>query len=135
MGSRVNILPVILKILSFPQLRLLAIIVLLILAFSVPSPAALAEEAAAGSWESSDWTRTHPYFNQIGHKLGFGILNLGTGWMALFQEPFRTGGFFKGFARGVAYTVLYEGGGALHAVTFPIPVDIPLPRGGLSFEE
>ena len=98
-------------------------------------PAAQAEEASYDTWKASAWTRTHPYFNQIGHKLGFGVLNLGTGWMALFQEPFRPGGFFKGFARGVGYTVIYTGGGALHAVTFPLPVDIPLPKGGLSFEE
>jgi len=106
-----------------------------LLAFFIPSTLTLAEEPGQDVWKSSAWTRTHPYFNQIGHKLGYGVLNLGTGWMALFQEPFRPGGFFKGFARGIAYSVIYEGGGALHAVTFPIPVDIPLPRGGLSFVE
>jgi len=108
-----------------------------LLAFLIPCSAVQAEESkpAQDAWKPSAWTRTHPYFNQIGHKLGFGVLNMGTGWMALFQEPFRPGGFFKGFARGVGYTVIYTGGGALHAVTFPIPVDIPLPKGGLSFED
>jgi hypothetical protein len=106
-----------------------------IFSFFITSQACAKETSSDKAWETSAWTRTHPYFNQIGHKLGFGILNLGTGWMALFQEPFRPGGFFKGFVRGIAYTVIYEAGGGLHAVTFPIPVDIPLPRGGLSFED
>ena len=131
---RVNIFFVTSKSSTFVQLRAILCTALL-LAFCIPCNIALAEEVAHDSWKSSPWTRTHPYFNQIGHKLGFGVLNLGTGWMALFHEPFRPGGFFKGFVRGIAYTVIYEGGGGLHAVTFPIPVDIPLPRGGLSFEE
>lgn len=60
---------------------------------------------------------------------------MASGWLSVFYEPGRPGGFFKGLARGVGYTLIYTGGGAVHAVTFPIPVDLPLPKGGMSFEQ
>lgn len=126
--------PVISKRSTFIQLRAIRCLALLI-ALSAPGALALAEEPSQDTWQKSPWTSTHPYFNQAGHKLGFGVLNLASGWLSLFYEPMRPGGFFKGFARGIAYTVIYEGGGALHAVTFPIPLDIPLPKGGISFEK
>ena len=89
--------------------------------------------ALAGEhFKPSPWVHTHPYFEQAGHKLGFGILNLSSGWLALFYEPLQ-GNFFTGLARGVWRTLAYTGGGAMHAVTFPIPVDVPLPQGGIQF--
>ena len=87
---------------------------------------------AGEDFKPSPWTRTHPYFQQASHKLGFGLLNLGSSPLALFYEPTR-GNFFTGCGRGLWYAVAYCAGGAIHAVTFPIPVDLPLPEGGIHF--
>ncbi len=87
---------------------------------------------AAEHFKPSPWVKTHPYFQQASHKLGFGILNLSSGWLSLFYEPTR-GNFFAGCARGIWRTVAYMAGGAIHAVTFPIPIDLPLPEGGIQF--
>ncbi len=94
-----------------------------------------AENVPADPWKPSPWVKTQPYFEQAGHKLGFGVLNVASGWLAIFYEPARPDGFFKGLARGIGYMVIYTAGGAVHAVTFPIPVDLPLPKGGMSFEQ
>ena len=82
----------------------------------------------------SVWTKQPTYGGKMIGKLGFGLLNFFTGWDALFQEPSHEGKFFKGLAQGIAYTIAYEAGGAIHAVTFPIPIDLPLPQGGVHFE-
>ena len=87
---------------------------------------------AAENFKPSPWVTTRPYFEQTGHKLGFGILNLTSGWLAFFYESTR-GNFFSGLGRGIWRTIAYTGGGAIHAVTFPIPVDLPLPQGGIQF--
>ena len=89
--------------------------------------------AHAAIFEPSPWTQKEPYAEKIGNKLGFGILNVATGWTALFFEPTLAGGFWKGLGRGILYTITDTAGGAIHAVTFPIPLDIPLPNGGVQF--
>ena len=87
----------------------------------------------ASTFEPSPWTTKKPYTEKIGNKLGFGLLNFGTGWTALFFEPTFMNGFWKGLGRGVLFTITNTAGGAVHAVTFPIPIDIPLPNGGVRF--
>ena len=89
--------------------------------------------ASAAIFEPSPWTAKKPYAEKIGNKLGFGILNLGTGWTALFFEPTYGNNVWKGIGRGILYTITDTAGGALHAVTFPIPLDLPLPGGGVQF--
>ncbi|OGW72253.1 MAG: hypothetical protein A2Y02_02000 [Omnitrophica bacterium GWA2_52_12] len=89
---------------------------------------------AHAAFRPSVWTKQKTYGEKIIGKLGFGPLNFFTGWDALFLEPSHEGKFFKGFAQGILYTILYEAGGAIHTVTFPIPVDLPLPQGGVHFE-
>jgi hypothetical protein len=80
----------------------------------------------------SYWTREKTYMDKISHKLGFGVLNLTAGWTALFYEPYYEG--WKGLGTGLLYTVTNTAGGAIHAVTFPIPLDVPLPQGGIAYE-
>jgi len=94
----------------------------------------LAGTAYAGSWEPSGWTREPTYLGKIGQKLGFGFLNITAGWTALFFEPCRDQNFFVGVGKGIGYMVTNTAGGILHAVTFPIPLDIPLPQGGIAYE-
>lgn len=89
----------------------------------------------AGSFEPSDWTREPTYVGKISQKLGFGFLNITAGWMAILFEPCKDGqNFFVGVGKGVGYAVTNTAGGILHAATFPIPVDVPLPHGGIGYE-
>ena len=90
--------------------------------------------AYAGSFKPSDWTREPTYLGKISQKLGFGFLNITAGWTALFFEPARGQNFFVGVAKGIGYTFTNTAGGILHAATFPIPLDIPLPQGGIAYE-
>jgi hypothetical protein len=95
---------------------------------------ALAGLAYAGPLQSSDWTQEPTYFGKISQKLGFGFLNITVGWTALFFEPVKDNNFFIGVVKGIGYTVTNTAGGILHAATFPIPLDIPLPQGGIAYE-
>lgn len=86
----------------------------------------------AAGFKSSAWTQEEKYVDKIRHKLGFGILNVSVGWTSILYEPYYTG--WWGLATGPINAVLNTGEGAIHAVTFPIPVDLPLPEGGISYE-
>jgi hypothetical protein len=88
---------------------------------------------AHAAFKASPWTQQTPYGEKISHKLGFGVLNIMTGWTAIFWEPSRPGNKFKGIGRGLLYAITNTAGGAVHAVTFPVPVDVPLPEGGLRY--
>lgn len=88
---------------------------------------------AHAAFKPSPWTKQTLYFDKISHKLGFGFLNITTGWTALFWEPSRPGNTFAGIGRGILYAITYTAGGAVHAVTFPVPLDVPLPEGGLQY--
>lgn len=94
----------------------------------------LAGTGYAGTFEPSDWTQEPTYLGKISKKLGFGFLNMTAGWTAFFYEPFNGQNFFVGLGKGVVYTFTNTLGGALHAATFPIPLDIPLPHGGIAHE-
>jgi hypothetical protein len=91
--------------------------------------------AAIENWKKSPWTEEKTYVDKSINKLGFGLLNVSIGWTALFFEPTRHSNIFTGVLKGIWRTVTNEAGGALHTVTFFIPVDIPLPDGGVNFEE
>ncbi|MFH1800438.1 MAG: hypothetical protein ABH891_06310 [Candidatus Omnitrophota bacterium] len=95
---------------------------------------AVAGSAYAGPMQSSDWTQESTYLGKISQKLGFGFLNITAGWTALFFEPAKDKNFFTGVAKGIGYTFTNTAGGILHAATFPIPLDIPLPQGGIAYE-
>lgn len=88
----------------------------------------------AGTFEPSPWTQEPTYLGKVSNKLGFGFLNMTAGWTALFYEPCNGQNFFVGLGKGVGYFFTNTVGGVLHAATFPIPVDIPLPHGGIAHE-
>jgi hypothetical protein len=113
------------RLFSCPGISIAAVFFLLFLLGSI---------AYAGTFESSDWTQEPTYLGKTSQKLGFGFLNLTAGWTAFFYEPFKDQNFFVGLAKGVGYTFTNTVGGVLHAATFPIPVDIPLPNGGIAYE-
>ena len=94
----------------------------------------LAGPGYAESMSPSDWTHETTYLGKISQKLGFGFLNITAGWTALFYEPVKDKSFFAGVAKGIGYTFTNTAGGILHAATFPIPLDIPLPHGGIVYE-
>ena len=95
---------------------------------------AVAGSAYAGTFESSDWVREPTYLGKISQKLGFGFLNISVGWTAFFFEPAKDQNFFVGIGKGVFYSFANTAGGVLHAATFPLPLDIPLPHGGIVYE-
>lgn len=88
----------------------------------------------SGLFPASSWTQEKTYADKISHKLGFGFLNITAGWTAFFYEPSRDKNFFAGVGLGTLYLFTNTLGGVLHAATFPVPVDIPLPHGGISYE-
>ena len=89
---------------------------------------------APSVFPASDWTRETTYPAKVSQKLGFGFLNMTAGWTAFFYEPTKEGNFFKNLGKGVLYMTTNTVGGVLHAATFPIPIDIPLPHGGIVHE-
>jgi len=94
----------------------------------------LTGSAYAGTFEASPWTQEPTYLGKTAQKLGFGFLNITAGWTALFFEPTNGQNFFVGLGKGVGLFVTDTVGGILHSATFPIPVDIPLPYGGIAHE-
>jgi hypothetical protein len=87
---------------------------------------------------ASPWTEKTTYGDKITGKLEFGLKNLFGGWTTIFSEPTRYHKDGKNVLAGVGVglykSVVYTVGGAVHVVTFPIPVDVPLPDNGVSFE-
>ncbi len=91
--------------------------------------------APAAAQAASPWADEVTYKDQACAKLKYGLTNTLLGWTSVIRTPMnssQTGdnllvGIVKGVWNGVGQTV----GGAVHAVTFPIPaIDIPLPEGG-----
>ncbi len=90
--------------------------------------------AFAASIKASPWTTQTSYADKTSHKLGFGLLNFATGWTELFWRPSRAKNKLTGIAEGIFYTITDSAGGALHILTFPVPLDVPLPDGGIQYE-
>ncbi len=85
---------------------------------------------------ASPWTKKDGYVAKTVSKLGFGLMNVAGGWTAVvseFYEPPQDNIAALGL-RAIARVVTNTVGGALHVVTFPVPVDIRLPGGGTTFE-
>jgi len=89
-------------------------------------------------FKASPWVEKTSYGDKMTGKLEFGLKNLLGGWTAIFSTPtkFQNEGknVYLGTAKGLVKSVIYTVGGALHTLTFPIPIDVPLPNGGVSFE-
>lgn len=80
---------------------------------------------------SSPWVDGKDYGEKAGGKAVFGMKNLLLGWTAFFTEPVKYQYFlekkkiWEGLCYGISKSVLYTATGAIHLVTFPIPVDFP----------
>jgi len=89
----------------------------------------------AMAFAASPWTQGDSYAERTGQKLEFGLTNVLLGWVDLFAEPNKAASegtnVWSAVGKGLVDTVLNIGGGAVHLVTFPIPVDLPLPDNGV----
>ncbi|MBI4115068.1 MAG: hypothetical protein HY447_00675 [Candidatus Omnitrophica bacterium] len=87
------------------------------------------------AFAASPWTEKSTYTERLAGKLEFGLTNTLLGWVDLFAEPNKAANEGKnvwgGLGKGLIDTVVNTVGGAFHLVTFPIPVDIPLPENGV----
>lgn len=93
--------------------------------------------AQAFALEASPWTNEATYEEKVAAKFAYGLKNLAFGWTELITEPVEykkegkcpLTGFGVGLYNAIGQTV----GGALHVVTFPVPVDVRLPENGTDF--
>ena len=85
----------------------------------------------AGSTEPSPWTSENTWADKTIGKLDFGFKNFLGGWTELITETKDHDNKLEGFGVGLWNTVVYTVGGVLHLATFPVPVDVPLPDGGV----
>ncbi|HCM41939.1 MAG TPA: hypothetical protein PLY88_07755 [Candidatus Omnitrophota bacterium] len=80
---------------------------------------------------ASPWSEGKNYSEKTGGKAVFGVKNTLLGWTAIFTETIKYEYHlekkkgWEGFCVGIAKSVLYTATGAIHLVTFPIPVDFP----------
>lgn len=90
------------------------------------------------AFAASPWTEADSYKGKTIGKLDFGLKNLLGGWMELINRPVKyhqeDKSFTKGAVVGLYNAAVYTIGGALHTGTFFLPVDVPLPNNGVSFE-
>jgi len=91
------------------------------------------------AFAASPWTEKATYGDRVAGKLEFGLKNVLLGWVDIFYEPNRAlsegKNLWGGLGKGMTDLVMNEVGGAVQLVTFMIPVDLPLPDNGVSFEE
>lgn len=80
---------------------------------------------------SSPWSEKETYGQKIGGKAVFGLKNTLLGWTAIPTETIKYEYYlegkkgWEGFCIGIAKSVIYTATGAIHLVTFPLPVDFP----------
>jgi hypothetical protein len=109
-----------------------ALIVLALLAAMFVTPVA--------GFAASPWTEETTYGDKMSEKAQFGLLNTLFGWTDIIWEPIRgTKGcascdnFWKGLGKGAVDALVNEVGGAIHLITFPLMIDVPLPDNGVHF--
>ena len=107
--------------------------ILVVVAALVAGPSLAFAGGMAGG--GSPWAKETGYVNQAKGKLIYGVKNVLLGWTELFTQPYEDAqngeNILMGIGKGVWNAVGQTVGGALHAVTFPIPaIDVPLPEGG-----
>ena len=113
----------------FCMKKMLAVVLLVVAAVFLTQSLAFA---------ASPWMSEPTYTAKTGAKLGFGLKNALLGWTELLTRPvaYHDEGknVYEGIGAGLANTVVYTAGGAIHAVTFFVPVDLPLPNNGVQFK-
>jgi len=73
------------------------------------------------------------YHKTVSNNLNSGLQNLLLGWTEIIMQPINDPAVLPGFLKGPLYAVIVTIGGALKIATFAIPIDIPLPDGGVNF--
>ena len=105
--------------------KMLAVLIMLGVMFA---PAAMA---------ASPWMDSKTYSEKTMGKLSFGFKNLFLGWTEIFYQPHVASTEGKnawgGLGKGLGYFVADTLGGAVHLVTFLVPVDVPLPDNGVNY--
>lgn len=95
----------------------------------------LAPAAAFADVQASPWVSSESYADRVTGKLQFGATNTLLGWIDLFYEPNRYANekknIWAGVGKGLVDSLVNTVGGAFQLITFPIPVDFPLPEGGV----
>jgi hypothetical protein len=94
----------------------------------------------AAGFAASPWAEETEYGDKISEKLQFGLKNTLLGWTDIFFEPIRASkkcdscdSIWTGLGKGLTDAIVNEVGGAFHLLTFPLPVDVPLPEDGVQF--
>src|SRR3990167_627260 len=96
--------------------------------------------AFAGKVEWTDpvktsWDVATYYPERILLNLGTGLENLTLGWTDILVRPHRVEFPPYGIVEGVFNSVIFTVGGALKVAFFWLPVNIPLPHGGVRLIE
>jgi len=83
------------------------------------------------AFAASPWASGQNYGEKTGGKLGYGLTNTVLGWTKIFSTPNDYSSAGKNVWQGVGQGLIDAGVttvlGAVHLVTFPIPVDIDIP--------
>lgn len=108
--------------------------IILAITVLVASAASNCSGFSLDTYKPSSWTEEKTYIDRTTHKLGFGLTNLTIGWTAVPFEMSKSSNLYAGFFKGLWRTGTNTVGGLLHTITFPIPVDLQLPDGGVHFE-
>ncbi|HOW58935.1 MAG TPA: hypothetical protein PLO78_04320 [Candidatus Omnitrophota bacterium] len=94
----------------------------------------------AVGFAASPWTEEATYGDKVSGKLQFGLTNTLLGWTDLFFEPIRASkkcescdSLWTGLGKGLTDAIVNEVGGAIHLLTFPLVLDLPLPDNGVQF--
>lgn len=91
------------------------------------------------AYAASPWEAAPSYGEKVTQKLEFGLQNFLGGWTEIYFAPIRAKKdgccVVKASGEGVINALIYTAGGVLHAATFLIPVDIPLPNNGIKTYE
>src|SRR3989338_4159111 len=106
--------------------------------FAMMVLAALVLAPAVVFAEPSPWTTASTYNEKAVGKFKFGFKNTFLGAVDLFQEPYaeikNDGNVWAGIGKGLIDTVANVSGGIVHLGTFFIPLDLPLPDGGVQIQ-
>ncbi|MDP3921052.1 MAG: hypothetical protein Q8R76_09655 [Candidatus Omnitrophota bacterium] len=84
---------------------------------------------------ASPWTEEADYYAKSVSKLQFGLKNVVFGWSEIFTQTTAAAAEdrpqIEGFGEGLWNAIVYTALGAVHVVTFPIPLDVPIPNNGV----
>lgn len=100
----------------------------LVLCFALVMASAIADNAFADRYKSTDNSTPQEVADGMGTKLLRGVANIGTGWVELPKQIYyetKDEGWGKGLTlgpvKGIIMTIVRTGTGVLEVLTFPVP--------------